>query len=306
MPAESAYAAPAPNAAAPNHASHNAGARLKIATTAPMYATPKRVRAMRSSWGIAWSAARPAAAPAPKRAMSTPNSASLACRTLRTNTIPSEKSAPSPSATESAAGITARTNGMRNASRNRTCCSSPGATVGAPSWRSREMHANDTRKVAASMKNTSAKGRPARWNGIAATAAKRPAPSGMLPYDDPSTRPLASGSWSPSTRSGIDASRAGRNTMLAASSRKPQRYTHHSARTKGTRAIITARIRSIASIVRRRSQRADTRVASGPPIDAGSRRSVRMPPTAVGESVSWRTSAMNATVPIQSPSEDTP
>ena len=48
------------------------------------------------------------------------------------------------------------------------------------------------------------------------------------------------------------------------------------------------------------------RAASGPPIAAGSSRSVRMPPTAIGELVSWSTSAMSATVPIQSPSDDTP
>ena len=48
------------------------------------------------------------------------------------------------------------------------------------------------------------------------------APSGMVPYDVPSTSPLASGRSSSSTRSPIDASRAGRNTRLAASSENAQ------------------------------------------------------------------------------------
>ena len=117
IPADSAYAAPAPNAAAPNHAIQSADARLNTAITAPMYATPKRVRTSRSPCGSRWSANRPTAAPTPKSAMSTPNPESDACRTSCTNTMPSEKSAPSPSATESAAGITARTSGIRNASR---------------------------------------------------------------------------------------------------------------------------------------------------------------------------------------------
>ena len=70
-------------------------------------------------------------------------------------------------------------------------------------------------------------------------------------------------------------------------------------------AIITARSASITSIVRRRSQRTAARAASGPPSAAGSRRNVRIPPTAIGELVSSSTSAMSATVPIQSPSADT-
>jgi hypothetical protein len=159
------------------------------------------------------------------------------------------------------------------------------------------------------MKNTSAYGRLSISMGSAATAANNAAPRGILPYDVPRIRPFASGSWSLSsspTRSGIDASRAGRNTMLATSTRKPHTYTHHSARTTGTRAIMTARDASIASIVFRRSQRAAARAASGPPIAAGRRRSVRMPPTAIGDPVSCSTSAMSATVPIQSPSADTP
>ena len=68
----------------------------------------------------------------------------------------------------------------------------------------------------------------------------------------------------------------------------------------------TTRTRSIVIIVRRRSHLLTARVASGPPIAAGSRRSVRIPPTAVGEPVSWSASAMNAIVPIQSPRADTP
>ena len=79
-----------------------------------------------------------------------------------------------------------------------------------------------------------------------------------------------------------------------------------SARTSGTSAIITARVASIASIVRRRSQRTRGPRRERPPIAAGSSRSVRMPPTAIGELVSSSTSAMSATVPIQSPSDDTP
>jgi error-prone DNA polymerase len=81
---------------------------------------------------------------------------------------------------------------------------------------------------------------------------------------------------------------------------------HQSARTMGTIAIITARSASIASMVRRRSHRDAARAASGPPIAAGISRSVSTPPTATGEPVSASASAMNATVPIQSPSEETP
>ena len=74
------------------------------------------------------------------------------------------------------------------------------------------------------MKNTSANGRWSISNGSAATAANSAAPIGMLPYDVPRIRPLASGSSSSlATRSGMDASRAGRNTMLATSIRKPHR-----------------------------------------------------------------------------------
>jgi hypothetical protein len=62
----------------------------------------------------------------------------------------------------------------------------------------------------------------------------------------------------------------------------------------------------MASIVRRRSHFAAARAASGPPSAAGSRRKVRMPPTAIGEFVIASTNAINATVPIQSPSADTP
>src|SRR2546430_914477 len=67
-----------------------------------------------------------------------------------------------------------------------------------------------------------------------------------------------------------------------------------------------ARNTSIASIVERRSQRCTAFAANGPPIAAGSNRRVRIPPTAAGESVSLSVSAMNANVPIQSPSADTP
>ena len=63
---------------------------------------------------------------------------------------------------------------------------------------------------------------------------------------------------------------------------------------------------SIASIVRRRSHLRTAFVASGPPSAAGSSRSVRIPPTAVGDPVSFSARAMNAIVPIQSPSADTP
>ena len=82
------------------------------------------------------------------------------------------------------------------------------------------MNTNETRNVAASIQNTSASGRSKRSaKGSAATAANIAAPSGMVPYDDPRTRPFARGRSSSSTRSGIDESRAGRKTRLAASSR---------------------------------------------------------------------------------------
>ena len=82
------------------------------------------------------------------------------------------------------------------------------------------MKRNETMKVAASTQNTSANGRPNRSaNGSAAMAANMPAPSGMVAYDDPRMRPFATGRSSSSTRSGIDASRAGRNTRLATSTR---------------------------------------------------------------------------------------
>ena len=68
----------------------------------------------------------------------------------------------------------------------------------------------------------------------------------------------------------------------------------------------TTRTASIAIIVRRRSHFFTARAASGPPIAAGSSRSVRIPPTAVGEPVSSSVNAMKAMVPIQSPSADTP
>ncbi len=86
------------------------------------------------------------------------------------------------------------------------------------------MQANDTRNVSASIQNTSACVRPPMsLPGSAATAANAAAPNGMLPYDDPRIRPLASGSSLRSTMSGIDASRAGRNTMLATSTRNAHR-----------------------------------------------------------------------------------
>ena len=86
------------------------------------------------------------------------------------------------------------------------------------------MHASETRYVPASTQNTSASGRPNRSaNGNAATAANAAAPSGMVPNDEPRIMPFASGRSSASTRSGIDASRAGRNTMLATSTRKAHR-----------------------------------------------------------------------------------
>ena len=66
------------------------------------------------------------------------------------------------------------------------------------------------------------------------------------------------------------------------------------------------RTASMVIIVRRRSHLFTARVASGPPIAAGRSRRVRMPPTAVGDPVSSSANAMNAMVPIQSPSAETP
>ena len=166
----------------------------------------------------------PRTAPAPNNAMSQPNSASLASSTSRTNTMPVENSAPRPSATAAAAGITARTSGIRNAPRKPAFSvglSAAAAPARSVAW---AMQANDTRNVSASIQNTSACVRPPMsLPGSAATAANAAAPNGMLPYDDPRIRPLASGSSLRSTMSGIDASRAGRNTMLATSTRKAHR-----------------------------------------------------------------------------------
>ena len=82
------------------------------------------------------------------------------------------------------------------------------------------MQKYETTNVAASIQNTSANGRPNSDEcGSAATTANAAAPSGIVPYDDPSTSPFATGRSTSSTSSGIDASRAGRNTMLAISMR---------------------------------------------------------------------------------------
>ncbi len=138
------------------------------------------------------------------------------------------------------------------------------------------------------------------------SSANAAAPSGIVAYDEPRTSPFATGRSISSTRSGIEASRAGRNTTLATSTTKASRYTHQTARISGTSAISPARRPSMTSIVVRRSQCRTARVASGPPTTAGSSRSVRIPPTAVGDPVSSSARAMNAIVPIQSPSAETP
>ena len=75
---------------------------------------------------------------------------------------------------------------------------------------------------------------------------------------------------------------------------------------RGMIATIPIRRRSVVNIVRRRSQRSDTRAATVPPRAAGSSRSVRMPPTALVEDVTSQASAMSANVAIQSPRPETP
>ena len=244
MPADSAYAAPAPNAAAPNHAIQSADARLNTAMTAPMYATPKRVRTQQVAVRR-FAGGRTDPPPRRRRrarsAHRTRNPtragrrARTRCRARRARRARARPRAPRASPRAPAGS------GTRRGSRRR-CRRRRSMRAACPSCVSRAMQKNETRNVSASMKNTSANGRWSISNGSAATAANSAAPIGMLPYDVPRISPLASGSSSSlATRSGIDASRAGRKTMLATSMRKPHRYTHHNARTSGTSAIITAR-----------------------------------------------------------------
>ena len=114
--------------------------------------------------------------------------------------------------------------GCANASRNRTCRSrrcrrrrrarraGAGDELGRAA-RSSPPRRRTTRRRART--RARAAGRADRCPGSAATSANSAAPSGIVPYDEPSTNPFASGRSSSSTRSGIDASRAGRKTRLA-------------------------------------------------------------------------------------------
>ena len=94
-----------------------------------------------------------------------------------------------------------------------------------PSSGNRAMATNDTAKVTASTANTNrATSTPPPPPASAVTSAKNPAPTGIMPYEVPRTSPFAvARSSSPSTRSGMDASRAGRNTMPASSTTNAHR-----------------------------------------------------------------------------------
>ena len=138
--------------------------------------------------------------------------------------MPSENSAPKPTATATAAGMTARTSGMRNASRKRrSSWASPSVSAppaarraflgtAASAARSAAPRQRTTRRRARTPRGTD--GRADRDRAARSTSANSAAPSGIVPYDVPSTSPFASGRSSLSTRSGIDESRAGRNTRL--------------------------------------------------------------------------------------------
>ena len=81
--------------------------------------------------------------------------------------------------------------------------------------------------MSASTQNTTACGRdasqPSSANGSSVKTAKAPAPTGMLPKDDPSIRLFAVGRSSASANSGVAASRADRKMTLAASRTNAQR-----------------------------------------------------------------------------------
>ena len=197
---------------------------------------------------------------------------------------------------------------MRIASRKRPFDSSLNPPTASVDCGRRETNRNETTNVIASTKKTSTNGCPLiqpPFGESNATTPKAAAPNGMVPYDEARIAALAGGSWSSPTRSGISESRAGRNTMPAASSRKAQTYTHHSAVISGMAMTIPARTRSVACMRRRRSQPLMPRAASGAAAAAGSSRSSRTPPTAVDDPETCSTSAISATVTIQSPNPET-
>jgi hypothetical protein len=118
---------------------------------------------------------------------------------------------------------------------------------------------------------------------------------------------LASSSFSvsrPVTSSGIAASLAGRNIRPTTSMANAQKYTQPSHGSTGSATAMPARIRSEASITRRRFHRLTTRAATGPPTADGSSRNTKIPPTAVVDPLSSRTKYMSANVPVQSPSRE--
>ena len=201
-------------------------ARLNTAITPPITATPRRVSTSGSRPRRRYSTPRPSAAPTPNSAMSTPNSASLASQDVahehdaRARTARRARARP----TRPRAGRCARV-GCGTPRGSGPLRRRPSRRRVGPSIVRRAMHANDTRNVAASIQNTSASGRPNRSaNGSAATAANRPAPSGIVPYDEPSTRPFASGEVLRRRRDRGSTRRApGRNTRLATSTRNAHR-----------------------------------------------------------------------------------
>ena len=242
--------------------------------------------------------------------MSTPNSASDACRTSRTNTIPSEKSAPRPRDTANAAGMTALTNGIRNASRKRRSAWSASlgedrrwSQLGEPGD-AEERHDEgggvdeEDQRIRAVVDLHRQRGDRGEQRGAERDAAVRRAEDEAVGQREIVRRRRPD-------RGSTSRARAGRRCSRPRGGNPRGRSTTAHART-GSANTIAARVRSIESIVRRRSQRPAALAARGPPTAAGSSRRVRIPPTAAGESVSCSTNAINATVPIQSPSDDTP
>ena len=228
MPADSAYAAPAPNATAPNHAIQSADARLNTAITAPMYATPKRVRASRSPCREALERDETDhRADAEERDEHAELGVGRVQHVVHEHDAEREERA-EPERDRERGGhdrVAPTGSGTRRGSAASAVVVALGERCDGPKLG----EPGDAEERHDERERVDEEHERVRAVVDLATAARRPPRTARRRAGCSRTTCRGSGRWRagarrrPPTRSGIDASRAGRNTMLATSTRKPHR-----------------------------------------------------------------------------------